>query len=120
MNATSRHRTTPSALYAACALCCLLAALRGGSGVLAGEESSVAGDVDMVKPFIGETTILVIKVDPTRLALPDLSKMIEATVPKSRDAYRAWMQEAAKGIETLRTAAGGPPGPSPCRRCACP
>ena len=105
MNAISLRKWR--ALPAACAFGCLLAAMGGGSGVFAGKASSVADDVAIVQPFIGQTTILVVKVDPTRFALPDLSDTLEATVPGSEGAYRAWRREVAEGFETLRAATSG-------------
>ena len=107
MNATFHHEPTPRALRAASALCCLLAVLTGGTGAWAGEASSVADDVAIVQPFIGPTTTFVLKVDPTRLALPDLSDTLKATAPGSEEAYRAWSREVGEGLEALRAATSG-------------
>jgi hypothetical protein len=80
-----------------------------GHGVWAAEAPSVAADVAMVQPFIGETTALVVKVDPLLLSLPLVSDALKSAVLGSEEAYRAGTREAAKWFETLRAAAGRQP-----------
>ncbi|MHC4398143.1 MAG: protein-tyrosine phosphatase family protein [Planctomycetota bacterium] len=105
MNGTSLQKQR--AVSTAGILGCLLVAMCGRSGTFAGEASSVAGDLEMLQPFIGETTIVVLKVDPTRISLPDLPDALKSAVPGSAEVYGAWRREAAKGIESFRAAAGG-------------
>ena len=80
----------------------------GVSGAFAGETPSVADDVAMVQPFIGETTAVVLKVDPTRLSMPDLPDRLKSAMPGSEEAYkRLILRETAERIKTFRAATGG-------------
>jgi len=72
----------------------------------AAESPEAAADVAIVRPMIGETTALVIKVDAARLALPDLSGVLGPAGPASGEADRRWSETVRKGIETFRTATG--------------
>ena len=96
---TGRYFRSRSIVPTACVFCCLLVAAGGPSGTFADEASSVADDVATVQPFIGETTALVFKVDPTRVAPPGLADMLKSAFPGS--------EEVARRIETLRVATGG-------------
>lgn len=92
----------------ACTLAWLLAVI-AGSGAAASEPASAAGDAATVRPLIGETTALVIKVDATRLALPQLPDKLKSALPGIEEAYRGWAADAAAGIETLQSATAGQP-----------
>ncbi|HUG69400.1 MAG TPA: DUF1559 domain-containing protein [Pirellulaceae bacterium] len=72
-------------------------------------NSVVADDAATVQPFIGETTILILKVDPARLSLPELSGTLKSAFPAGKDAYDQWALDVGKGIERLQEAAGGQP-----------
>ena len=67
----------------------------------------MADDIAMVKPFIGQSTFLIVKVDPTRLSLPEPSDTQESAGLGSEQAFGASLREVAKEIETLRAATGG-------------
>lgn len=69
----------------------------------------VAEDAAIVQPLVGETTILILKVDPARLSLPELSGTLKSAFPAGEDAYDRWAQDVGKGIERLQEAAGGQP-----------
>ncbi len=69
----------------------------------------VADDAATVQPFIGETTILILKVDPARLLLPELSGTLKSAFPAGEVAYARWTQDMGKGISRLNEAAGGQP-----------
>ncbi|MGI6416326.1 MAG: hypothetical protein ACOX1P_11710 [Thermoguttaceae bacterium] len=92
----------------ACALAWLLAVM-AGSGAAASEPASAADDAATVRPLIGETTALVVKVDATRLALPQLSDKLKSALPGIEEAYRRWTAGAAAGIEALQSATAGQP-----------
>jgi len=102
----SRPRLADFAVPGLWCLVGLLFATAGG-GARAAEGPSVAGDVALVKPFIGETTTLVVKVDVARLALTDLPDAFKKAVPESDAAYRAWTRDAVQAIKTLQDLTGG-------------
>ena len=105
MNTLFRRRRID--LTQAGVFCCLLAVVGIASDTLAGDPSTVADDVAMVRPFIGETTSLVVKVDPARLALPDLSKTLTPIFPDAADKYEAMAEQATRTIEMFRAATDG-------------
>jgi hypothetical protein len=70
---------------------------------------SFADDAAIVQPFVGETTTLILKVDPTRLSLPTDTTALKSTFPGGPEAYDRWTRDATQGIESLRAAAGGEP-----------
>lgn len=106
MNRRLLHSCLPPA---ACAIACLLAAMAAGSAVAASEPSTATADASIVGPLIGETTALVVKIDPARLSLPDLPQILKSAVPGIEEAYRRGTAEATARIETLREATGGEP-----------
>ncbi len=99
----------PQCLRADFVLYALLVAIAGGSGALADEPPDVAADVAMVRPLIGETTALVVKIDPQRLASPDLEEFLEQTAPEELEAYRQANRAAADAIAAFRAATGDRP-----------
>ena len=107
----ARRRILP----AACLVGCLLAATAFGSGGLAQEAAEPSADAALVRPLIGETTALVVKVEPARLALPELSDLLERTAeleeiyPQIEAAYQQAAQAAAAALETLRAATADQP-----------
>lgn len=103
----TRSPGTQKALPLVCALAALLGAAGSASAAAAGGMSSVADDVAMVQPFIGETTAIILKIDPARVSLPDLTRLLKAPPPGSEEAFRAWTREAAGWIAAFRTAAAG-------------
>jgi hypothetical protein len=70
--------------------------------MLRGAEADPSGDVALVQPFVGETTALVIKIDPARLALP------AATAASADEPARVWRERAGEALRRLRAATGGP------------
>lgn len=82
-----------------CVLVCLLALMNRGN--------AVADDVAIVQPFVGETTTLILKVDSSRLSLPGDADSLRSTFPEGPEAYDRWVQDANRGIESLRVATGG-------------
>lgn len=99
----------PQALPADFVLYALLVAIASGSGALADEPPDVAADVAMVRPLIGETTALVVKIDPQRLAPPDLEEFLEQTAPEELEDYRQANRAAADAIAAFRAATGDQP-----------
>ncbi len=97
-----RCSVNATAVRTTCFLFCLVMAMHGGI-------SAHADDTSIVQPFIGETTLIVIKVDPTRLELPDLPELLKSALPEGEKAYDRWVQDVTTGIETLRVATGGQP-----------
>jgi hypothetical protein len=84
-----------------CVLVCLLTVMN--------RANAVADDTEMVQPFIGETTILILKVEPSKLSLPKDSDTLKSTFPAGPEAYDRWVQDANRGIESLRLATSGQP-----------
>ncbi|MBI2477186.1 MAG: DUF1559 domain-containing protein [Planctomycetia bacterium] len=85
-------------------------AIRFLAGVLAVATChgiSVADDAAIVQRFVGETTLLILKVDPARLSLPADSAALKSTFPGGPEAYDRWAHDAARGIESLRVATNG-------------
>jgi len=78
-----------------CVLCCLP------------PIHATADDIAMVEPFIGQSTFLVVKIDPTRISLPDLPDTQESADPGDKEAFGVSLREMAEEIETLRAATGG-------------
>ncbi|TVS17076.1 MAG: DUF1559 domain-containing protein [Planctomycetaceae bacterium] len=99
----------PQALRADFVLYALLAAIAGGSGAFADEPPDVTADVAMVRPLIGETTALVVKIDPQRLAPPDLEEFLEQTAPAELGDYRQAKLAATYAIAAFRAATGDQP-----------
>jgi hypothetical protein len=81
--------------------------MQGGSYVFAQAASSVAKEAAMVQPFITETTVLIVKVDPKRIALPNLPDSVKAMFPGGRDGYVRWAQNVTKGFDRLREVTEG-------------
>ncbi len=105
-----RSRRRQLALMVACVVCSLFAAPTGGVRTFAGEVADVSGDVATVRPMIGETTALVVKIDTARLALPDLTEaFLKAAAPGSDEVYRGWTRMAGEKIEIFRDATCGRP-----------
>ncbi|HRX81794.1 MAG TPA: hypothetical protein P5307_22145 [Pirellulaceae bacterium] len=68
---------------------------------------TVANDATIVQPFVGETTLLILKVDPTKLSLPADSAALKSTFPGGPEAYDRWAHDATRGVESLRAATDG-------------
>ncbi len=85
---------------------CQLAAMTVGLAPAA-EAPNPAADVAMVRPMIGETTALVIKVDPARLAPADLVRVLESAAPAGDETRLRSAETVRKGIEAFRAATGG-------------
>lgn len=79
-----------------------------GGAARAADALTGAADAAVVQPLLVETTVLVFKVDPVRLAAPDLSGLTKG-VGLAGEAHRQRAEELAKGIEAFRTASGGRP-----------
>jgi hypothetical protein len=82
-----------------CVLVCLLTVMNRGN--------AVADDAELVQPFVRETTTLILKVDSSRLSLPGDADSFRSTFPAGPEAYDRWVQDANRGIESLRVATGG-------------
>lgn len=75
----------------------------------AADPPTAADDAATVRPLVGETTAMVVKIDPVRLALPELPDAIRASLAGSEAVYQEWTQAGGKAIALLRTATGGQP-----------
>jgi hypothetical protein len=74
-----------------------------------GGINTFADDTSNVRPFIDATTLIVVKVDATRVALPELPSILKTAFPNGEEAYDRWAEEVTAGIEMLRTTTAGQP-----------
>jgi hypothetical protein len=85
-----------------CAICLAICC----SGVTrianAQEPLTAAVDAAIVRPFVSETTVFILKVDPKRIGLPELANAVESMPPDAERAYRQVFEQAGAGIEQLR------------------
>jgi hypothetical protein len=72
-------------------------------------KSACADDTEIVQPFINETTLIVIKVNPAQLALPELPESIKTAFLNGTKAYDRWAEDVMTGIELFRSATDGQP-----------
>ena len=72
-------------------------------------DSQPPGDATFVKPFVGETTFLILKVDPKRIAVPDGSKALGSAAPEVKAAYEEAAKSLAAGLVQLRSLADEQP-----------
>lgn len=73
------------------------------------DAPGVAEDVAALSPYIGQTTVLVVKVDPARLAAPDFAALLKPAEPQDADRFARWKLGADAGIAALRDLTGGRP-----------
>ena len=73
------------------------------------EPSTADADVAIVQPFVSDTTFFILKVDTSRIGLPDLSDTLKPMSPDAETAYRQVSQRAGAGLELLRTLVNGQP-----------
>ncbi|MBC8356291.1 MAG: DUF1559 domain-containing protein [Planctomycetes bacterium] len=110
MNTRRLHKLRPQARRTRCVVCMLFylfVVTTAGSNLFAQDASSVAKDTTMVQPFITETTFLVIKVDPKRLALPNLPDDVKSVFPGGVAGYGLWAQIVTNGFDRLRAMTEG-------------
>jgi len=77
------------------------------SPLAAQEVASTAADVAAVRPFIHETTILVVRADPARVAMPDITSIVQSLPAPVQSGYKRWAAEAQSGLEHVRRVTGG-------------
>jgi hypothetical protein len=85
---------------------CLLAITSAATATAA--EPAADRDAAFVRPLIGETTAVIIKLDPTRLALPDLSAAAEQMRSEAEQLHLR-LPLTAEAIEAFRAATSGQP-----------
>lgn len=73
------------------------------------DRSAPAQFLKTVEPFLQDSTFLVVRVDATRLALPDDTKLQETLAPAARASYTDSRQELANGLHLLKKLSGGQP-----------
>jgi len=83
----------------ACLAICFLALAPIANGQ---EPSSADTDAAIVQPFVSDATFLIVKVDPTRIGLPDLADTLKSMPPDAQTAYRQLSQQAGAGLTQLR------------------
>jgi len=80
-----------------CLAVCSLAA-----APIANAQEPPATDAAIVQPFVSDATFLVLKVDPSRIGLPNLTDTFESMPPDAETAYRQMSRQAGAGLEMLR------------------
>ncbi len=70
-------------------------------------SDAIADDAAMVQPFITETTILIVKVEPKRLSPPNLPDAIKMMFPGGQDGYAAWEKSVNDGLDRLQIVTEG-------------
>ena len=95
------------AQIAICSVTCMLFAASDPGNLLAQDVTSVAEDAAMVQPFITESTAVIVKVDPKRVALPNLPDGVKSMLPGGIEGYSVWSQSVTKGFDRLRAATEG-------------
>jgi len=101
-SAVSRLRTqwVPQCLRAvsmACALAMSLARVQADDAIVADR------DVAAVRPYVTESTFLVVKVDPHGTSGSEMPAAISAGKPEIRAAYAQWTAAAGRGLDWLGT-----------------
>ena len=84
MKRTLLHRR--HTLTVACLIVCLIAGIGSAPGQ---QAASVDDDLAILSPFIGETAAVVFRVDPGRLATPELAEVLQKSAPGSGEAPAA-------------------------------
>ncbi|MCU0960631.1 MAG: DUF1559 domain-containing protein [Pirellulaceae bacterium] len=90
-------------------LACLAFVTREAPHTTAGEERPLTDDLAVMEPFVSETTILVVRMDPQRIALPDLAGLLP---PVSFDVGTHLMMRTSRlqsWLDWLREFTGGQP-----------
>jgi hypothetical protein len=72
-------------------------------------DSEASDDLNLVKPFLGETTFLILKVDPKRIELPADTKALDAMSPEAKAAYAEASKKIDATLKQLRTLADDQP-----------
>ena len=88
---------------------CLVPFLLAIASVGGAAAADPADDVDvaLVSPLMGETTVLVVKLDTARLTWPDLSGTEGFQTPENKAMAQQTLQGVNESIEAFRQAAGG-------------
>ncbi len=103
---TTLHRTWCARPWSGISLICLpVLCFAAISVAFAQEPPTGAADAAIVKPFVSDTTFLIVKVDPRQIGLPDLADTLNSMSPDAEAAYRQAFQRVGAGIEQLRTLA---------------
>ena len=85
----------------------VVAALGCTLALLVGSTCIADEDTAAVQPFVRESTFLVVKVDPAKIALPDVADVLKVLPAQLQDGYQRWATQAQTALETLRAASGG-------------
>ena len=95
-----------NALNLLCRLTAWLLVVASTSMALAADSGPDAAAI--VRPWIGETSALIVQIDPTRLALPDLAADASQTQTDAQAPEQRWGR-IAEAIEIFPTWTGGQP-----------
>jgi len=102
MTISSNRGSRPRMAFWTWIICLTVGGLATARGTRAQTPSTAARDAVMVKPFVSETTFLVVKVDTTRIDLPDLAGPLQSMSADAVARYEQVSQTAGARIERLR------------------
>ncbi len=93
-----------------CSLFCLVIGMSTWTSTAPAQQpvSEVADDENILAPFVGETTFLILKVDPARLGLPK-DEVWSTLPPEAKTALAQASKTLAASIQQLQTLADGHP-----------
>ncbi|HBO44797.1 MAG TPA: hypothetical protein DD670_12880 [Planctomycetaceae bacterium] len=82
----------------------LVAVVLAGAGRASSADAPAVNDAATLGPLVDEATIVVVKIDTAKLALPELAKLAETS-----DDLAEQISDAVRWIESFRAATGGEP-----------
>jgi hypothetical protein len=84
----------------------VVAALTCTLALLIGSMCTADDDTVVVQPYVRESTFLIVKVDPAKVALPEVAEVLKVLPAQVQDGYQRWVTQAQAALEHLSTATG--------------
>ncbi len=98
---TNSYRTWYTSLGFGMSSICLAVCSQAAIPIATAQEPPTT-DAAIVQPFVSDASFLVVKVDPSRITLPNLADTLESLPPDAETSYRQMSQQVGAGLEMLR------------------